>query len=253
MPPSEASTSWARRLPSPTCAVDPFGLMHKIASYEVHHRRLLEFVGATGKPVLISTDAAELEEVAAGLELLRARGAGPICIMQCTASYPAGLEALHLRSVRSLAERFGTAVGLSDHSTDPVTGPAGAVALGAKCIEKHYTLSKRLPGPDHVFALEPNELAAMVRAIRAMEMALGSAEKQVRPAERELRAYAVRALQTIREVKRGERFAEAVNFDILRPGSNRPGINPMRIDEVEGRLATRDLPAGDGIRDGDFA
>src|SRR5262245_21241439 len=185
-------------------AVDPHVEVHKIASYEVNHRRLLEAVARTHKPLVISTGAAELPEIAAALDLLAAEGAGPTCVMQCTAAYPAGLDALNLRALATLASRFGRAVGLSDHSTDPLTGPVGAVALGARCIEKHYTLSKKLPGPDHVFALEPDELARMVRGIRDMEAALGSADKGVKPAERELRSYAVRGLQALRDIARGE-------------------------------------------------
>jgi N-acetylneuraminate synthase len=234
-------------------AVDPHVGVHKIASYEVNHRRLLEAVARTRKPVVISTGAAELPEIAAALMLLGAEGAGPTCVMQCTAAYPAGLDALNLRALGTLASRFGVAVGLSDHSTDPITGPVGAVALGARCIEKHYTLSKKLPGPDHVFALEPDELAGMVRGIRAMELALGSADKGVKPAERELRAYAVRGLHATRDIAAGELLVEGENFDILRPGKNRPGMNPMRVGELAGRRATRAIPAGDGIGDGDFA
>ncbi len=233
-------------------AVDPYVAVHKIASYEVNHRRLLEWIGRTGKPVVISTGAANLDEIGAALDLLRRSGAGPLCVMQCTAQYPAGLEALNLRTIPTLAQRFSVAVGLSDHSTDPLAGPVGAVALGARCIEKHYTLSKRLPGPDHSFALEPDELSAMVRGIRAMEQALGSADKGVHAAERELRTYAVRALQATRDIRAGEPLVEGGNFDILRPGKNRPGLNPMRIDELAGRHATRDIPAGDGIREGDY-
>jgi N-acetylneuraminate synthase len=233
-------------------AVDPFVEVHKIASYEVNHRRLLEFVARTGKAVVISTGAAELPEIEQALALLRGSGAGPLCVMQCTAQYPAGLEALHLHVLPTLAARFGVAVGLSDHSLDPITGPVGAVALGARCIEKHYTLSKQLPGPDHQFALEPGELRQMVDAIRGMERALGSATKEVRGNERELRGYAVRALQALRPIRAGEPLVEGENFDILRPGRNRAGMNPMRIDELAGKRATRDIPAGDGIFDGDF-
>ena len=234
-------------------AVDPFVEVHKIASYEANHLRLLQFVARTGKPVVISTGASELGEIGAALEVLRGEGAGPLCVMQCTAKYPAGLDALNLRALGTLASRFKVAVGLSDHSTDPITGPVGAVALGARCIEKHYTLSKRLPGPDHVFALEPGELGAMVRGIRAMEQALGTGEKRVQAVEQELRSYAVRAIQARREIRKGEVLVEGEHFDLLRPGKNRPGMSPMRVDEVGGKRATRDIPAGDGIREGDFA
>jgi N-acetylneuraminate synthase len=233
-------------------AVDPFVAVHKIASYELNHLRLLEFVGGTHKPVVISTGASELTEIGMALEVLRSAGAGPLCVMQCTAQYPAGLDALHLRTLRTLADRFQVAVGLSDHSLDPSTGPVGAVALGARCIEKHYTLHKQLPGPDHLFALDPDQLAGMVRAIRDMETALGDPQKGVRPTERELRSYAVRSLQALRPIRAGEPFLEGENFDILRPGKNRPGMNPMRLAELKGRRALRDIPAGDGIGDGDF-
>src|SRR5262245_40775602 len=105
--------------------------------------------------------------------------------MQCTAQYPASLEALCLRTTQPTTKHFNVPVGLSDHSNDPLIGPLKTVALGARCIEKHYTLSKRLPGPDHVFALEPSELAAMVHGIRDMEQTLGNKRKQVRVAEQE--------------------------------------------------------------------
>jgi N-acetylneuraminate synthase len=234
-------------------AVDPHVAVHKIASYELNHRRLLEAAARTHKPIIVSTGAAELPEIGAAIALLQREGAGPICLMQCTAAYPADIGALALRVIPALAARFGTAVGLSDHSIEPLTGPTGAVALGARCIEKHYTLQKRLPGPDHAFALEPPELAQMVAAVRAMERALGGGDKTVQPIERELRSYAVRGLQALRDVRCGEALIEGVNFDILRPGRNRQGVSPMRIDELAGRQATRDIPAGDGILEGDWS
>jgi N-acetylneuraminate synthase len=233
-------------------AVDPHVTVHKVASYEVNHRRLLEYVASTGKPLVLSTGAAELSEIGAALELLRANKSGPVCLLQCTAKYPAGLGDLNLRAIRTLREQFKVPVGFSDHSEDPIVGPTAAVALGARVVEKHYTLAKGLPGPDHTFAVEPDQLADMVRCIRGAEAARGDGKKVVQGAERELRAYAVRALQTLRAVKRGEAFVEGQNFDILRPGINRPGINPMRVTEVAGKKAARDLAAGEGIGETDF-
>jgi sialic acid synthase SpsE len=160
---------------------------------------------------------------------------------------------VNLLAIPMLAETFGAAVGLSDHSTDPVAAPAAAVALGAKVIEKHFTLSHDLPGPDHSFAVEPDGLAAMVRAIRLVEKMRGSGEKEVQPAEEELLHYSQRGIQATRDVAAGEVLREGENFDILRPGKNRKGMNPFFIDEVNGRRATHDIPAGDGIREGDFA
>ena len=233
-------------------AVDPYVAVHKIASYELNHRRLLERIARTGKPVILSTGAAEFSEILSALDLLRGAGVRTICILQCTAQYPAACDALHLRVIPTFA-RLGVAAGLSDHSLDPLVGPLGAVALGARCVEKHFTLSRRLPGPDHAHALEPDELRRMVNGIRAMESALGSAGKRFLPEEYELRCFAVRRLQSTRDIARGERLVEGENFDALRPGQNRQGGSPMRVHEVAGRAAARDIHAGDGIEMEDLA
>jgi len=234
-------------------AVDPYAHVHKIASYEINHLRLLEFIAATGKPVVVSTGAATRDDIRRCLDFLRARGGGPVALMQCTAAYPAPPAAVNLRAIPALAAEFGVPVGLSDHTADPIAAPAGAVALGAAVIEKHFTLNKKLPGPDHSFAVEPHELAAMVRTIRLVEQMRGTGEKTPHAVEEELVAYAVRGLQATRAVAPGEVLEEGVNMDILRPGKNRRGMNPFEIGRVQGRRATRAIPAGDGIREGDFA
>jgi N-acetylneuraminate synthase len=234
-------------------AVDPHVRVQKIASYEISHVRLIEFAARTGKPTLMSTGASDEADIAWALETFHAAGGKDVCLMQCTARYPAPLEALNVSVIPRLAERFGVPVGLSDHSRDPLTGPTTAVALGARAIEKHFTLHNRLPGPDHAFAVTPDELARMVEAIRKTERALGPGVKAVLPAEQELRAYARRALQATRPVARGETLREGVNFDILRPGKQTPGLHPRRIPDVEGRRAARDIPLGDGIQESDVA
>jgi N-acetylneuraminate synthase len=127
------------------------------------------------------------------------------------------------------------------------------VALGAKAIEKHYTLDKRLPGPDHAFAVTPDGLKQLVQAVRQMEEALGRAEKFVQASEAELYSFARRSLQAIQPIAPGDLLQEGVNFDILRPGKQQAGLHPKFMPQVEGKRATRAIPLGDGIRQGDFA
>jgi N-acetylneuraminate synthase len=239
--------------PADAAAVDKFVNLHKIASYEINHLRLLEYLAGTAKPLIISTGAGTLADVERALDFILARARVPVALLQCTAAYPAPPEAMNLRAIAKLAEMFGVTVGLSDHSADPVAAPAAATALGAKVIEKHFTLDRTLPGPDHAYAVEPAELAAMVRAVRLVERMLGTGEKSPQPAEEELVRYAVRGLQATRDIAAGEVLREGENIDILRPGKNRKGLNPFYINAVNGRRATRDIPAGDGLREGDFA
>jgi N-acetylneuraminate synthase len=201
---------------------------------------------------MISTGAGTLADIERALDLILAKVTVPVALLQCTAAYPVPPEAVNLLAIKKLAEMFGVTVGLSDHSQDPVAAPAAAVALGAKVIEKHFTLDRSLPGPDHAYAAEPDELAAMVRVVRLVERMLGTGEKSVQPAEEELARYAVRGIQAIRDVAAGEILKEGENVDILRPGNNRLGMNPFEISRVEGRRARRDIPAGDGIQEGDF-
>jgi sialic acid synthase SpsE len=228
-------------------AVDPFVGRHKIASYEINHVRLIEYLAQTGKPLIMSTGAATEEEVAFGLDTVRAAGATDITLLQCTAKYPAPPDSLNVAAIPYLAERFGVRVGLSDHSRDPIVGPVVAVALGATAIEKHYTIDRRLPGPDHPFAIEPNELGAMIRAIRLAEQAVGEGGKPVQAAEDELRDFAVRAIQATRDIAPGESLIEGENMDVLRPGSRTRGLHPSRLSSLRGRHASRGIRAGDGI------
>lgn len=233
-------------------AVDPYVKVHKIASYEISHIRLLEFVASTGKPIILSTGGAKLEEIEWAVSHMHKCGAQKIMLLQCTAKYPAPLATLNLRAIPELRRRFKVPVGLSDHSREPLIGPLGAVALGAAAIEKHFTLHNRLPGPDHAYAITPDELKQMVRAIRQMEEALGSGRKEPHEAEQELRTFGIRALQATKAISKGEALSEGVNFNILRPGKQRQGLHPRYMPEVEGRKAARDIPLGDGILEGDF-
>ena len=233
-------------------AVDPYVRVHKIASYEISHLRLLELAARSGKPVILSTGGADETDIAWAVDTLRANGCAEIVLLQCTAKYPAPAATLNLRVLPWLAARFGVTVGLSDHSRDPVVAPVAAVALGARVVEKHFTVDNRLPGPDHSFAVLPAELTELVRAVRAAEAALGSGDKVVDGAEEELRAYAQRGLQACAPIHRGETLREGTNVAILRAGKQRKGVHPRHLSAIEGRTATRNVPLGDGLQPGDW-
>jgi sialic acid synthase SpsE len=233
-------------------AVDPYVRVHKVASFEISDVRLLEGIARTGKPVILSTGASEEADIVTALAVLEAGGSGPVCLLQCTSSYPAPPDSLNLAVIPYLKERFGVAVGLSDHSTDPVVAPVSAVALGATVIEKHFTLHRALPGPDHAFAVTPDELAALVAAVRLATTMRGTSTKEIGEAEQELYDFARRRVQATAPIAKGETLEEGRNVAILRPGKQRPGVHPRQLDELLGRTATRDVPVGDGIRPGDW-
>ncbi|HTE54130.1 MAG TPA: N-acetylneuraminate synthase family protein [Kofleriaceae bacterium] len=230
--------------------VDPWVAAHKCASYEMTHHPLLAHMAAKGKPLLVSTGAARMDEVADAVEVVRATGAALPVLLQCTASYPTPIEELNLRAMRAMADAFGVQVGLSDHSRHPTIGPSAAVALGACVVEKHYTLSNYLPGPDHRFALEPRELAAMVAAVRATESALGKSVKAPAAIEDELRQFARRSIYTVGPVRRGEALT-ADNIAVLRCGKLAPGLPPAAYPALLGRAAARDLQPDHAIGEED--
>lgn len=222
--------------------VAPYVDFFKIASYELTHLPLVKHVAKKGKPVLISTGAANMDEVRAAVKAFTDTGNDQLMLMQCTVSYPAPLDSLNLQTIPQFKAAFGVPVGLSDHSRDPIIGPVAAVALGANLIEKHYTFSNHLPGPDHKFAAEPPELAKLVFAIRSTEKALGSGLKEVLPVEDELYRFARRCIFTVRPVAAGEVFTKD-NVAVLRRGKHLGGLPPDSWDWVLGRVARKNIPA----------
>ena len=150
-------------------AVDPHVRRHKVASYEINHVRLLQWLAATGKPLIISTGAATEDDIDFCLTTVREAGSGDITLLQCTVELSCPARKPEPDGHPLAAQRFGVPAGFSDHSSDPIVGPVAAVALGATVIEKHFTLDQRLPGPDHAFAIEPDGLRAMIQAIRVAE------------------------------------------------------------------------------------
>jgi pseudaminic acid synthase len=211
---------------------------YKIASSELVDIPLIKRVAQTGKPVLISTGMGTEAEIDEALATLRANGCPDICLLKCTAAYPAKVEEANMRSIAMIGPRFGALPGLSDH-TMPLTVPVVATALGAKVIEKHLTLRRADGGPDSAFSLEPAEFADMVRAVREAEAALGQAVFAPSPGEIRPRDFR-RSLYVVRDVKVGEPFT-ADNLRSIRPAA---GLHTRHYEAVLGSIARTDIPAG---------
>jgi len=218
----------------------------KVASYTSSHIPFLRHLADTDKPIIMSTGAHEIDEVSESVSTLLEAGVEGLALLQCVAAYPTPLSEINVRVVETLQEEFGALSGLSDHTLDPVTAPSAAVALGASVVEKHFTLDKSMEGPDHEFALEPDELDTMVSGIRDTEAALGTGEKRVSEVEQELHDKARRAIHAIEDIAAGEELTEE-NLRVLRPGEKQSGLHPKLFDELVGATATRDIGSGKGL------
>lgn len=210
----------------------------KVPSGELTNLPLLRHVGRYGLPVLLSTGMGTLEEVDAALRVLEDAGTprSQVTVLHCTTEYPAPFEEVNLRALVTIRDRLGVRVGYSDHTLG-IEVAIAAVAMGASVIEKHFTLDRSLPGPDHRASLEPKELTAMVTAIRNVEEALGDGIKRAMPGEARNIAVARRSLVASRAIRSGELFSES-NLTVKRPGT---GLSPMLWDDVVGRAAPRDF------------
>jgi N,N'-diacetyllegionaminate synthase len=232
--------------------LEPYVPAFKVASYEMTHVPLLRHIAHKGKPLIVSTGTATLAEVLHSVEVIQAAGNDQIILLQCTARYPTPLEDVNARAVVALREATGLPTGLSDHSRDPIVAPMTAVALGACLIEKHFTLSNRLPGPDHKFAVEPLELKDLVRRVRETEQALGHGRKEVLAAEEELRAFARRSIFATRPIAAGETLS-AANIAVLRCGKLGYGLMPEQYEPLLGRKARQAIATEALIRLDDLA
>lgn len=212
--------------------------VHKVASFENVDIPLIQKMARTGKPLIISTGMATLGEIEEAVQSARSAGATQIALLKCTSAYPAPPEEMNLRTIPHLAEAFHVPVGLSDHTLGIVV-PIAAVALGACIIEKHFTLSRDIPGPDSAFSLEPHEFKAMVEAIRTAEKALGEVHYGVSEREAKSRVFR-RSLFVVKDVKAGEAFTEE-NVRSIRPGY---GLPPKCLRDVLRRRAVRDIRRG---------
>lgn len=211
---------------------------YKVASFELVDIPLIERIAATGKPLILSTGMATLEEIEEAVRAARSAGADQIALLRASSAYPAPAAELDLRSLPYLAERFGVVVGLSDHTLGTAV-PVAAVALGASIIEKHLTLSRRTRGPDVAFSLEPAEFAAMVEAVRVAESALGGVRFGPTASEEPSLPFR-RSLFVVEDVRAGTPFT-LTNVRSIRPSG---GLHPRHLPAVIGRVATRDITRG---------
>ena len=212
--------------------------VHKVASFEIVDIPLIERMARTGKPLIISTGMATLSEIEEAVQTAQRAGATQIALLKCTSAYPAPPEEMNLRTIPHLAEAFGVPVGLSDHTLG-IAVPVAAVALGACIVEKHFTLSRDVPGPDSAFSLEPHEFKAMVEAIRTAEKALGEVRYEVGEQEAKSRVFR-RSLFVVKAMKAAEVLTEE-NVRSIRPGY---GLPPKFLKEVLSRRAACDIKSG---------
>lgn len=226
--------------------LEEFVPVYKIASYTLSHHPLLEHIASKNKPIIISTGVHDLEEIREAVEILRNEGAANVVLLHCVASYPTPLESANVRAVKTLYETFELPVGLSDHTIHPTTAPSTAVALGASVVEKHFTLDKSMEGPDHNFALEPDELDRMVSSIRRTEKVLGSGEVQILDEEKELHEIARRRIHAANDIEKGDIITEN-DIEILRSGKREKGLEPKFYEEIIGAEAKETIAKGKGI------
>jgi N,N'-diacetyllegionaminate synthase len=216
----------------------------KIPSGEITNLPYLRHIGRMGKPIIMSTGMSTLKEVRSALNILMEAGAkkDEITILHCNTEYPTPMEDVNLKAMLTIGDELGIKIGYSDHTLG-IEVPIAAVALGATVIEKHFTLDRKLPGPDHAASLEPNELNAMVTAIRNIEKAMGDGVKKPSPSEIRNITIARKSIVAKKPIKKGELFSEE-NLTVKRPGT---GISPMEWDNVMGKPANRDYEIGDLI------
>lgn len=217
----------------------------KIPSGEITNYPYLARIAGLGKPVILSTGMATVAEIDEAVRVLLGHGLGrdKLCILHCNTEYPTPMGDVNLKAMAILGQTFGTAFGYSDHTLG-IEIPVAATALGARVLEKHFTLDRNLPGPDHKASLEPGELLRMVEAVRMIEAALGDGIKRPSPSESKNRGVARKSVVAARAICAGERFSEE-NLVVKRPGG---GISPMEWPRLIGHVATRDFAEEEQIQ-----
>lgn len=217
----------------------------KIPSGEITNYPYLRKIAQYGEPVILSTGMCELTDIEAAIQVLLNHGLqkDQITVLHCNTEYPTPMKDVNLKAMLEIGRKFGVAVGYSDH-TEGIEVPIAAVALGATVIEKHFTLDKNMEGPDHKASLEPQELRAMVKAIRNIEQALGNGHKVVSASERKNIEVARKSIVAACPIRKGDLLTEE-NLTVMRPGD---GISPMRWEEVIGTYATRDYQEEEQIK-----
>jgi pseudaminic acid synthase len=209
--------------------------IYKIASFEITDIPLIEYAASKGKPMIISTGVAEVEDIELAIDTCRKVGNNDITILKCTSQYPAQISDANLATIPDMIKRFGVKVGVSDHTMGSLI-PTVAVSLGATVVEKHFILDRSLGGPDSSFSMEPQEFREMVEAVRQAESSLGSINYSVAEKDKLRR----RSLFVVKDIKAGETFTEE-NIRSIRPGY---GMHPKYLGGILGKVAKVDLKIG---------
>lgn len=215
---------------------------YKIASPEITDVPLIEYVASKGKPVIISTGIATLCDIEEAVKSCRKMGNNQIALLKCTSAYPAPIEEINLRTIPNLKDTFQTVVGMSDHTLG-ISVPIASVALGAKIIEKHFILDKKLGGPDAAFSLEPEEFKSMVKAVREVEKSLGEVNYELTEKAKRSREFS-RSLFTVKDIVAGELFTTE-NIRSIRPGS---GLHPRYFKDILNRTARKNIGKGEPLK-----
>jgi pseudaminic acid synthase len=211
---------------------------YKIASFEISDYDLVEYTAKKGKPIIISTGIATLEEIQDVVNICRKVGNNDIALLKCTSAYPAPRNEINLKTIQALKDVFNVEVGFSDHTLG-ISAPILAVSLGARIIEKHFILDKSIDSPDKDFSLTPNEFKNMVQSIREVEEMIGEINFQPKKG----RQFA-RSLYIVKDIKKGEVFTKE-NVKSIRPGY---GLHPKYLPQVLGKKACKDLQKGDRLQ-----
>ena len=213
--------------------------IYKIASFEITDYELIRYIASKGKPVILSTGIASIEEIQDAVDICRSVDNHDIVVLKCTSAYPAPLEEANLKMIPNIAETFDVVSGFSDHTLG-VTAPIAAVTLGAKVIEKHFILDKSIGGPDADFSLDKKEFRAMIQAVRDTEKLLGKIDYSLTEKKKHSRRFS-RSLYVGKDIKKGEIFTEE-NIRCVRPGY---GMHPKHLKDILGEKANKDYYFGD--------
>jgi pseudaminic acid synthase len=214
---------------------------YKIASFEITDIPLIEYIASKGKPVIISTGIAEIEDIELAIDACKRNGNNDIALLKCTSSYPAPIEEANLIMIKDMAERFGVIPGLSDHTMGS-TAPVVATVLGAKIIEKHFILDRSIGGPDASFSMNEKEFTAMVKAVREAEKASGTVDYTLTEKQKKGREFS-RSLYIVKDMKAGD-VITGENVRSIRPGY---GMHPKYYYEVLGKIVKNDIETGTAL------
>ena len=215
---------------------------YKVASFEITDVPLIEYIASKNKPIIISTGIATLSDIEEAVKACRIVGNNQVCLLKCTSAYPTSIGEVNLMTIPHMVQTFQCVVGLSDHTLE-IAVPVASVALGAKIIEKHFILDRKLGGPDATFSLEPEEFKKMVSVVRDTEKALGKVSYELTEKVKKSRQFA-RSLFVVRDMLEGEEFT-IENIRSIRPGY---GLHPRHIAEIIGQYANQDIKRGTPLK-----